>query len=236
MNYELIKKNFEAKGYAVSCFDDKRSAVEYLKKELAGKTVGFGGSQTLTRLDLRHALAESSVLFVPDFPEAGESFRSTAKKAMDAEAFLLSVNGATINGEIVNIDGFGNRLAASLFGHRKVYYLISENKLCDSPEQAIYRARNIAGPKNALRLHCKTPCAMAVRQRLLAEFAQKHADEAFDQLKWQEFIEELSDEELGTHCYDCKSPERICSSLLIHWQKPSSMDAEIILLGGHGGF
>ena len=236
MDYEKVKKNFEAKGYSVSIFDNDESVIEYLVNELAGKTVGFGGSQTLTDLDLRHLLAKKSSVLVPDFPTDKETFRSTATKAMNTDAYLLSVNGATTNGEIVNIDGTGNRLAGSLYGHQKVYYLISENKFTDTLEEAIQRAKNIAGPKNALRLHRKTPCAMAVKDRLMDEFLQKYGEESFDQLKWQKFIESLSEEELGTHCYDCKSPDRICRSLLIHLTKPSSMEAEIVLIKNHHGF
>lgn len=57
-----------------------------------------------------------------------------------------------------------------------------------------------------------------------------------DQLQWQKFLEGLTEAELDTHCYDCKSPDRICSSLLIHWIKPTSMDAEVVIIRNNGGF
>lgn len=237
MELKSITANLEQKGYEVSVFDTGAEAVRYLKGSITGKTVGFGGSQTLTELNLRNELAENNILYVPDFAPDGETFRSTATKAFDTDLFFLSANAVSDNGEIVNIDGTGNRLAGSLFGHEKVYYVIGQNKIGGTLEQAIHRARNVASPKNALRLHCKTPCAMAVVKELEQRFREMHNEGGdIDQLEWQRFIEGLTDTELNTHCYDCKSPQRICGSLLIHLTKPSSMKAEIILIKENFGF
>ena len=62
MIMETVVKAFEKKGYVISCFDTRQQAVDYLKESIRGKTVGFGGSQTLTELDLRHVLAEGSLI------------------------------------------------------------------------------------------------------------------------------------------------------------------------------
>ena len=234
MNIQDIRANLEKKGYAVSVFHNSQEIVEYLRDNIKGKTVGFGGSQTLTDLDLRHELSKENQVFVPDFPVEGHTFSDTARSAAMADVFLLSANAISENGEIVNIDGYGNRLAGSLFGHGQVYYIIGANKIGGTLEEAIHRARNIASPKNALRLHCKTPCAMSVVKKLTLQFNELYPDG--NQLDWQRFIEGLSEEELGTHCYDCKSPGRICGSLLIHWKKPGSAAAEVIILEESKGF
>lgn len=63
-------------------------------------------------------------------------------------------------GEMVNIDGMGNRVAGSVFGHEKVYFAVSVNKLEPTLTEAVYRARNTAGPKNARRYKLNTPCAV----------------------------------------------------------------------------
>ena len=63
-------------------------------------------------------------------------------------------------GEIINIDGVGNRLAGTLFGHEKVYFVIGRNKLAPDYEKAVWRARNVAGPHRAQQLGKKTPCAV----------------------------------------------------------------------------
>jgi len=234
MDLVKFKSNLEKKGYKVSIFDNDSETVEYLKNAINGVSVGFGGSQTLTTLDLRHILAENNRVFVPDFAPEGETFRSMAVKAMDTDVYLLSANAVSENGEIVNIDQIGNRLASSLFGHKKVFYIISENKIGGTLEEAIHRARNVAAPKNAIGLYCKTPCAMAVVETLTQKYNEKYSEN--DPLQWQRFIEELPEEELNTHCYDCKSPDRICGSLLVHWIKPDSMEAEVVIIRNNLGF
>jgi hypothetical protein len=237
MDISNVIKNLKQKGYAVSLFPTKAEAVQYLRDTIHNKTIGFGGSQTLTELNLRTVLAENNTLYVPDFPPEGETFRSVAQQAVDTDLFFLSANAVSENGDIINIDGTGNRLAGSLYGHKNVYYIIGQNKIGGTLEEAVRRARNVASPKNALRLHCKTPCAMAVVKELEQKFRETHkTDGPIDQLEWQSFIEGLSEAELSTHCYDCKSPERICGSLLIHLAKPHSMDAEVILIQEKLGF
>ena len=73
--------------------------------------------------------------------------------------YVTSVNGMDEDGDLINIDGAGNRVAATLFGHRKVYFVVGRNKLAPTYEEALWRARNISAPKNAQRLQRKTPCA-----------------------------------------------------------------------------
>lgn len=237
MEISSVKAHLEQKGYQVSIFDTGDDAVQYLRNSIVEKTIGFGGSQTLTELNLRNVLAENNTLYVPDFPPKDGTFRSTAAQAMDTDLFFLSANAVSENGEIINIDGTGNRLAGSLYGHKKVYYIIGQNKIGGTLEQAVSRARNVASPKNALRLHCKTPCAMAVVKELEQKYRERYPlDSDIDQLQWQDFIEGLTDAELNTHCYDCKSPQRICGSLLIHLTKPHSMEAEIVIIRDSLGF
>ena len=234
MKIQTVKTNLEKKGYKVSVFSNAHEVINYLRENIQGRTVGFGGSQTLTELNLRQELAYDNQVFVPDFPKEGRTFLSTSMEAVTTDVFLLSANAISENGEIINIDGFGNRLAGSLFGHKQVYYIVGSNKIGGTLEEAIYRARNIAAPKNALRLHCKTPCAMANNKKLTEKFNELFPNG--DQLDWQRFIENLTEEELGTHCYDCKSPDRICGSLLVHWKKPGSSSAEVIIIDEKKGF
>lgn len=238
MDLVKIENALEKKGYKVSIFDNDLETIECLETSIHGMSVGFGGSQTLTSLDLHHRLAKNNRVFVPDFPPEGETFDSIAMKARYADVYLLSANAVSENGEIVNIDMVGNRLASSLFGHKKVFYVVSENKIGGTLEQAVYRARNIAAPKNALGMYRKTPCAMAVAQRLTQQYKEQYPEQCpeNDQLQWQKFIEGLTEKELNTHCYDCKSPDRICGSLLIHWIKPAFMEAEVVIIRNNKGF
>ena len=74
--------------------------------------------------------------------------------------YITSANALAETGEIINIDGVGNRAASTLYGHQKLYFVVGRNKLAPTYEEALWRARNIAAPKNAQRLGRKTPCAI----------------------------------------------------------------------------
>jgi len=160
MNIEKTITSLEKNGYIVSFFHTSEEAVRYLESSIQKKTIGFGGSRTLTDLDLHARLSKNNVVLNPDFPEDGETFISTAMKSLDTEYYILSANGLSEDGVIVNIDAAGNRLSSSLFGHKKVYYVIGTNKITENIEQAVWRARNVAAPKNALRYRLNTPCVV----------------------------------------------------------------------------
>ena len=76
---------------------------------------------------------------------------------MTADMYITSVNGMAETGELINIDGNGNRVASSLYGHKKVWFIVGRNKLAPTYEEALWRARNIAAPKNAQRWAGKRP-------------------------------------------------------------------------------
>jgi L-lactate utilization protein LutB len=153
MDFTAIKANLEKKGYKVSCFETKEEAAAYLNAQIDGKTVGIGGSMTVKEMGLADMLrAHNDVRWHLE--------GNTRMEAHEADVYLSSVNGIAKTGEIVNIDGTGNRLAGTLFGHEKLYLIIGANKFADDLEGAIWRARNVASPKNAVRLNRKTPCAM----------------------------------------------------------------------------
>ncbi|MGI6078406.1 MAG: LUD domain-containing protein [Fastidiosipilaceae bacterium] len=236
MNIKETKESLVKKGYTVKLCSSKELAFDYLNQTITGKTVGFGGSQTLTELNLRHSLKKNNTVYVPDFPEPDVKPLDTAKLAGGAEVFLLSANAMSAQGDIINLDLIGNRLSGSMWGPQKVYFILGINKVGGTLEEAIFRARHIAGPKNALRLHRKTPCALAVQDKLEKIFLEQQGDKGFNQLDWQTFIQHLSKDELGTHCYDCTSPDRICSSMLIHLRKPRGVEAEVVLIEEIMGF
>lgn len=150
------KENLEACGYAVRLFPDKESAAEYLNEAIDGTSVGFGGSVTLDQMGLFPSLGRHNTVFWHWKQNPADARASAANAAV----YLSSVNALAETGEIVNIDGAGNRVASTLYGHQKVYLVISRNKLAKDYEGALWRARNVAAPKNAQRLNRKTPCAV----------------------------------------------------------------------------
>ena len=160
MNFDTIKKKLEALGYKVSCFDTTAEATEYINGEIDGKTVGFGGSMTLEEMGLYEALStHNDVRWHQRIPE-GKTSKEVRLAANAAEIYVSSVNGLAETGEIINIDGAGNRVASTLYGHEKVYYIVGKKKLAETYDDALCRARNIASPKNARKLGRKTPCAI----------------------------------------------------------------------------
>ncbi|MEY8389506.1 lactate utilization protein [Oscillospiraceae bacterium 38-13] len=156
MKFDAVKKNLEERGYAVRVFSGGKEAAEYLDGVIDGKSVGFGGSATLEALGLYERLGRHNQAVWHWKQEAGPARRA----AMTAEVYLTSANALAETGELVNIDGTGNRAAATLFGHEKVYYVIGRNKLAESYEAAVERARNVAAPQRARQLGRKTPCAV----------------------------------------------------------------------------
>ena len=79
--------------------------------------------------------------------------------------YICSANAIAETGEIVNIDGAGNRVSATLYGHERVIFIAGVNKIAPDYESALYRARNVAAPLNAKRLHKQTPCALSAQMR-----------------------------------------------------------------------
>lgn len=158
MKFDAVKKNLETRGYAVRVFATGKEAADYLDAAIDGKSVGFGGSATLDALGLYERLGSHNQTV---WHWKWEDKDAARREALTTELYLTSVNGLAETGELINIDGAGNRVAATLFGHEKVYFVIGRNKLAPTYEEAVWRARNIASPQNAKRLGKKTPCAVS---------------------------------------------------------------------------
>lgn len=160
MNFEALKTNLEKRGFAASTFPTAKDALAYLDREIDGKTVGMGGSVTLRDMGVFETLSTHNDVYWHWQPEEGKTAKETRDAASTAQVYLSSANAVSAGGEIVNIDGTCNRVAAILYGHEKVYLVVGVNKLAEDLDAALWRARNIAAPKNAQRLGAKTPCAV----------------------------------------------------------------------------
>lgn len=201
MVQDKFVKKLEQKGYKVRTFRQKEKAAQYLQEQFHNDTIGFGDSQTLLHMGLYALLSKNNIVYDPNQFDDNDNFLKTAKEALTAKYFLTSVNAITEDGIIINMDGTGNRVAGSLFGHEKVFFIFGINKIVSNIEEGVWRTRNIAAPQNAKRIGCNTPCALK-----------------------------------GDRCYDCNSPYRICSGLLIQYKKMNDSDAEIIIIDEELGF
>ena len=160
MDLLTLKNNLISLGYKAEVFENAKDATEYLKGCIKGTTVAIGGCITAKEMGLGEALSEENELIWHWFPREDKSANDELIAATDTEIYISSVNGISQSGEIVNIDGTCNRLASTLYGHKKVYLVVGKNKVRDTLEAAISRARNIAAPLNARRLNKNTPCAI----------------------------------------------------------------------------
>ncbi|MDO5441079.1 MAG: lactate utilization protein [Bacillota bacterium] len=152
IDLEKLTKNLKANGFEVAHFNTKEEAREYLSSKLNGRTIGFGGSITTEEMQLIDALKENNTLL----HHWHEGILSEAAKA---DVYISSANAIAETGEIINIDGTGNRVSSMAFGHEEYYMIIGKNKIAKDYDKALWRARNIAAPKNAQRLNRNTPCA-----------------------------------------------------------------------------
>ena len=158
MNFDHLREKLEKNGFTVSVFATGEEAAAYLNEQIDQRTVGMGGSMTIAELGLRESLSRHNVVFSHGFTPAPPA--QVQQLAAGAEVYLLSANGiAGDTGEILNIDGTGNRISSSLYGHQKVYLLAGRNKISPNFHSALQRVRNVVAPKNAQRLGRKTPCA-----------------------------------------------------------------------------
>lgn len=138
----LKRRGFEAVGVETRQEALKRVMAEAEK----ASSVGWGGSESVKEIGARDAIVAT-----------GKEIRDH-QTVMDL--FLLSANAITADGVIVNIDGTGNRIAASIFGPKRVVYVIGRNKIVNGGVlEAIARAKRCACPPNCRRLGRKTPCA-----------------------------------------------------------------------------
>ena len=152
MDLTTVEKNLEERGFKVSAFATAKEAADYLNAQIDGESVSFGGSMTLSQMGLFESLGKHNTMFshwnVPD----GMSAAEVLKNASTCDNYLLSANGLAETGEIINIDGAGNRVASAIYGHKKVWIIAGKNKLEPTYDEALWRARNILG--------VKTPCAV----------------------------------------------------------------------------
>ena len=149
------------RGFEVIPLETAQQAREYLLSHIPqSATVGVGGSMTIRELNVVPALREQEhqVAWHWDVPkEDGSAARASARLA---DVYLASSNAVTKDGQLVNIDGTGNRVAAMFDGPNQVYLVISHSKLVDGGlNTAIARIKQQACPPNARRLNLNTPCA-----------------------------------------------------------------------------
>lgn len=188
-----IREALEKRGYEAYVFT-REEAVKFVTAAAEkSDSVGWGGSETVKELRLRDAIVA-----------LGKEIRDHRS---DCDLFLLSANALLEDGRIVNIDGTGNRIAASIWGPKKVIYLIGRNKIvAGGIDEAVLRIRRSACPPNARRLKRCTPCAKDACPALAGNPA------------------------------GCSSPDRMCKVTAVFDCPPSRTPTTVILLDESLGY
>jgi L-lactate utilization protein LutB len=155
----LTKRGFTA----LFCANGEEAGAYILAQAQEAQNVGFGGSLSVADLKLTTLLADQGKEIINHgFPDLTPEQRMTAmRRQLTCDLFLTGTNAVTMDGQIVNIDGNGNRVGSILFGPKKVIIVVGRNKIVDgSAEDAIARIKEKASPPNAMRLNKQTPCAV----------------------------------------------------------------------------
>lgn len=155
---EALKEN-GINGYKVKNKEELKELIESLIESKS--TVTVGGSMTLFESGVIDLLRNGDYNFL-DRNEEGlsrDDIEKIYRDAFFADYYLTSTNALTEKGELYNVDGNGNRVAAMIFGPKKVIVVVGVNKLVKNLDEAIIRMREIAAPANAIRLNRNTPCA-----------------------------------------------------------------------------
>ncbi|MDL2306808.1 lactate utilization protein [Desulfovibrio sp. OttesenSCG-928-C06] len=168
MRLAEVGKALEGNGFDVTILENLPAAVEFFEKtmlpELKPKTVGVGGSETVTHSGVYQIIQNMPGVafhnpYVPGLTaEEGLEIR---RQGLVADLFITSTNALLRDGRLLNLDGFGNRVAALCCGPRKVVLFVGRNKIVEDMEAARQHVKEIAAVANNIRLKRKNPCVKA---------------------------------------------------------------------------
>lgn len=154
---EALRKNNMQAFVAQDC----RQAVNLVKDLMAeGETISCGGSVSLSESGVLDLMKSGNYNFLDRSKcETREETEEIYRKSFSADTYLTSANAVTMNGELYNVDGNSNRVAAIAYGPKSVIFIVGCNKVVKDLDEAVLRVKTIAAPKNTVRLELDTPCA-----------------------------------------------------------------------------
>ena len=180
----------------------------------AGDTVTNGGSVTMKEIGVMDAVKNRADITYLDRNAEGlttEEVKEIYKKAFFADVYLMSTNALTLNGELYNVDGNSNRVAALLYGPESVIVVCGINKIVENLDEAVMRVKKIAAPRNTVRLHTGSYCENA------GECMSLKNDGAF-------------------MCDGCKGSGRICCNYVVSAQQRHKDRIKVIIVNENLGY
>lgn len=158
---QILVKNLRNRHFDAWYCDTKEEALQKVLELIPeGAKIGWGGVLSAQQIGLFDALRAGNYnLLDRDLCQTQEEREQMMKDALFSDVFLTGANGLSLDGQMVNIDGTGNRVGAIIYGPKKVIVIAGMNKVCDTLEEAVKRAREVAAPLNMMRFMKDTPCA-----------------------------------------------------------------------------
>lgn len=158
---EQIIKNLEKRNMEGFYFETSAECVSAILNEMPkDSVVSWGGSESIKECGLMDAIQNGDYKLIDRATaKTPEESRQIYSQTVLSDYYLMSTNAITLDGQLVNIDGNGNRVACLIQGPKHVILVVGMNKVVPSVDSAISRIRNMASPANALRLNRNLPCA-----------------------------------------------------------------------------
>ena len=157
---ELLVKNLKSRHFDAYYCETREQALEKALELIPkGATVGWGGALSAKQIGLIDAMNDGEYNAIDrDKTTSPEERIQTMKRCLLADVFITGANALSLDGQMVNIDGVGNRVAAIVYGPENVIVIAGMNKVMDTLDAAVVRARTIAAPMNKQRFASQTPC------------------------------------------------------------------------------
>ncbi len=157
---QILVKNLKSRHFDAWYCANRRQALEKALELIPdGASVGWGGALSAQQIGLMDALRAGNYRAIDrDNCRTPEEKLQAARDSLFADVFLTGANALSLDGEMVNIDGTGNRVAAIIYGPETVLVIAGMNKVADTLEDAVTRARTVAAPMNKQRFPNQTPC------------------------------------------------------------------------------
>lgn len=156
-----VAENFNKRGFEAYYCPTKDEALQKAISLIPeNHVVSWGGSVSINDIGLRPYVLEHRQVINRDTAKTPEERQQLLRQALLCDTFIMGTNAATEDGQLYNIDGTGNRVAALIFGPKQVLVIVGMNKVEPTLEAAIARARSVASPMNMQRFSKKTPCAL----------------------------------------------------------------------------
>lgn len=157
---QVLVRNLKSRHFEAWYCADKQEALEKAMELIPEDSeVGWGGAMSAVQIGLMDRLNEGKYRAIDrDKTSTPEERRTAMKRCLMADVFITGANAISLDGQMVNIDGMGNRVAAIVYGPETVIVIAGMNKVVDTLEDAVRRARTVAAPMNKQRFPSETPC------------------------------------------------------------------------------